>query len=119
MTWVRIDDGFFQHPKAVAAGPAGRALFLAACCWASANLTDGHIPDEVLPLLSAQSGSPRTTASRLEAVGLWHRNGDGWVIHDFLTYNLSRDKAHARREAWRKRQRRARGSDGTEGDVTP
>ena len=108
MTWVRLDDGFFSNPKAVAAGKDGRALFLAACCWSASNLTDGHIPEATIRMLAAQADVRPITTQRLEEVGLWHRNGDGWIINDFLSYNKSKETVEAERAAWRVRQGKAR-----------
>lgn len=102
MVWVKLDDGFFDHPKAIAAGPLARELNFAAWCWTAANLTDGHIPSHVLPLIAAKAGVKPTLSKRLVEVGLWHTNGDGWNINDFLAYNRSRSKVEEDREKWRR-----------------
>jgi hypothetical protein len=101
LTWVKLDDGFYRHPKARAAGKDGRALFLAACCWSASNLTDGHIPDTAIPMLLADAQVRYKTVTTLEVVGLFCRNGDGWNINDYLTYNESRDQVLKRRARWR------------------
>src|SRR5262245_30525484 len=44
MAWVRIDDGFVDHPKIAAVGAIGAWLQLQALCYANRNLTDGFIP---------------------------------------------------------------------------
>lgn len=108
MTWVRLDDGFYRHPKARAVGKDGRALFLAACCWSAANLTDGAIPATALSMILSDAEVPPRTVDRLVAEGLWETNGHGWVIHDFLAYNRSRARTETDREAARERQARAR-----------
>lgn len=111
MTWVKLDDSFFRHPKARAAGKDGRALFLAACCWSASNLTDGHIPAASLGLVASEAEVKVSTAERLVTVGLFHANGDGWVIHDFLAFNKSRERVHKERAQWAARQAKARGDD--------
>ncbi len=118
MAWVRLDDGFFRHPKVIAAGPLARELFLASVCWSAANLTDGAIPRVVLPTLllhdddvPVTSGRRRRAVDRLLAVGLWELNGDGWMIHDYLDYNPSRARTLADRAAARRRQQRHREQD--------
>jgi len=112
MAWVRLDDGFFGHPKAQAIGQRGRELYLSALCWSSQNLTDGHVPATAWRRIGADAGvkpgSVRSLVGTLVGAGLLHENGDGWVIHDFLDYNRSRSAVLAEREAARKRQARHR-----------
>jgi general stress protein YciG len=105
--WVKIDDGFYRHPKVRAAGKDARALFLASLCWTAANLTDGHIARHDLPVLAAEAEvKGAATARRLVDAGLWDVTADGWQIHDYLDYNPSseavRDKRRKRQEAGRK-----------------
>jgi hypothetical protein len=44
MTWVKIDDGFADHPKVIEAGPMASWLFLCGLTYCSRQLTDGFIP---------------------------------------------------------------------------
>lgn len=113
MTWVRLDDQFFRHAKARAAGKDGRALYLAALCFASANLTDGIIRSIDLPLLAAEAEVKPSTARRLVDAGLWHVVEGGWRIHDWEHRNPSADEVKERREKEReKKQRYRRGGGG-------
>lgn len=105
---MRLDDGFFRHPKARAAGRDGRQLFLAGLCWASANLTDGMIPKLSLPLVAAEAEVRASVAEKLTAAGLWIDHGDRYEIHAYLERNRSREQVEAEREAATERQRRAR-----------
>ena len=45
MTWLRIDDDFYDHPKIVAAGPLAIALHVLSMGYASRHGTDGFIPE--------------------------------------------------------------------------
>lgn len=99
MAWVKIDDGFVSHPKAQAAGPLGRELFIAGLCWCATHLTDGKIPKTVVPLLAATAGVKSGLARTLVDVGLWHDRGDHYSVHDFLDYNEPAAAVRARREA--------------------
>jgi hypothetical protein len=91
--WAKIDDGFFDHPKARAAGKDGRALFLASLCWAGRSQLEGVIDRSVLQLLAAKAEVKAVpTARRLVEVRLWEVHPDGWLIHDYLDYNPSADK---------------------------
>lgn len=83
----------------MAAGIEGRALYVASVLYSSRELTDGEIADVVLPALAALSGVRRAkrTAEELVAIGLWERTDRGYVIHDYLDYNPSRDQVLAER----------------------
>ena len=104
MTWAKLDDGFFDHPKARAAGKDGRSLFLASLCHCAHNLTDGLVQPHDLPLLAVEAGVKATVARKLVEVGLWREVPEGWLIRDFLQYNPSsgevrqqRDELHRKR----------------------
>lgn len=113
MTWVRLDDQFFRHAKARAAGRDGRALYLAALCFASANLTDGIIRAIDLPLVAAEAEVRPATSKRLVDAGLWDVVDGGWQIHDWAHRNPSADEIRERREKEReKKQRYRRGPNG-------
>jgi hypothetical protein len=98
VTWVKLDDQFFTHPRAVRAGKNGRSLFLAGLCWCKNHLTDGVIPKGALPLLAAQADVPgRSTAKALEGVGLWHDMGDHWLVNDWEQHQESGDVERERK----------------------
>lgn len=79
MPWFLVDDGFHSHPKALATSPAALGLWAVAGSWSSSgsNLTDGLVPDHVLPRLSPDSA---TLAAELVATGLWKRVKGGYRI---------------------------------------
>lgn len=103
MTWAKLDDQFFQHPKAIAAGPAACVLYVGALTYCNRFLTDGHIPASAVRTLVPGLRSVRPLAERLVKVGLWETTTDGWQVHDFLTWNERGADIKARREATRKR----------------
>jgi hypothetical protein len=99
--WVKLDDHFPEHPKVIAAGPLAAWLYVAGLCYANRLLTDGFIPREVVPRLVAQAGTkyetPEYLATRLCAVGLWTEETtaagfQGYRIHDYTTYQRSRER---------------------------
>lgn len=108
--WVRLDVDYFLNPKATAAGRDGRALHLASICWSHAQLTNGHVPAAVVPVLLQVAGVPRSAIDQVLGAGLWVTNGVGFEIHDFVEMNGSRDDVERERERWRDRQRRYRES---------
>ena len=115
MTWFKIDDDFFFHPKVIAAGNSAIGLFVRCGSWASNHLTDGFIPDKVIEMFGNDAD-----ITRLVEVGLLEEtDGDGYLMPAFLDYNPSADEVKATRAASAERQRQSRGrrSDDPE-DVT-
>lgn len=117
MVWAKLDDGFFDHPKARAAGKDGRELFLAGLCHAARNLTDGFLATADLPLLAAKAevNGPKV-ARLLVEIDWWHDAEGGWEIHDFLERNPPKEKVEAERAKARDRMNRARRSPRTSGE---
>lgn len=133
MAWVRIDDGFAQHPKVVGAGPLAIALHVAALCYCNRNLTDGFVPRAVartlldweivdssgiihtLAVTSGMSGNDVTSAfviSLLLDAGMWIESDRGYEIHDYLQYQPSsqdvkeqREKTKVRVNQWRSKKK--------------
>ncbi|EDY43927.1 hypothetical protein [Streptomyces sp. SPB074] len=113
LMWVRLDDRFPSHRKVALLTDGAFRLHVSALCWSAEHLTDGRIGDRELPLV-ARVRSLKATARRLEAAGLWLRQEDGWLIHDYLDFNPSREeiieqrrKNAARQEAYRRRHQTA------------
>ena len=88
MTWIRLDDGFADHPKIVRAGPLALVAQIRALCYCARHLTDGKFPTTIATRILADL-TPLTAAD-LCLAKLWHRNGKGYVIHDYLAYNPDR-----------------------------
>jgi hypothetical protein len=111
MAWVRIDDAFRHHPKVVEAGPLGIALHVCGLSYAAQYLTDGFLPQRVVPTLCDFRGvlfvgmderdeiTPESVADALVRVGLWEKEDYGYRIHDYLEYNPSRAQVMAERAA--------------------
>lgn len=106
MTWVKLDDQFFTHPKALAAGKDGRALFIAGLCYSSAHLTDGTIPKPALSIVAAMAHVKQSSARQVVAAGLWEEHDDRYVVHDYLDHQTSRERVEA--ERGRAKQRKDR-----------
>lgn len=104
MSWVKLDDGFFRNPKAIAAGPNGRALYLAGLCFCAQGLTDGVIDKRALQIVAADAAVKPSTADVLVREGLWLEDDAAYVVPDYLSYNPSRAQVLAEREAARIRQ---------------
>jgi len=108
MAWVRIDDDLFAHPKILRAWsdcPASIGLWTIALSWAGRQLTDGHIPVEIVRNFMPQKRQRERATQALENAGLWSANGNGWEIHDYLDRNPSRDQVLNKRRADSARKR--------------
>lgn len=106
MTWVKLDDQFFRHPKARRAGKDGRLLYVTGLAYCTANLTDGLIHQDALPLVAAEAEVKPSTARRLVEVGLWEEVDGGHLVHDYLDFQPSADKVRAERTAAKERMKR-------------
>ena len=122
MPWVRFDDQFPIHRKAAGLSDAAFRLHVSAIFWCARNLTDGFVPEEDLDDVCARVRTPARFAAECVQRRAWHHarescdsdkctapvDGDGWVIHDYLVYQFSREQVERDREAAAKRQKRWR-----------
>ena len=119
MSWVRIDDGFDDHPKTLKLSPFALALHIRALCWCNRHLTDGRVPFEAIHrlgvgLFDEVNGAehdwperPVQIADELVLNGQWESVDDGWLIHDYLDYNPSREQVERERDTVREQRRKA------------
>jgi hypothetical protein len=104
MTWFRVDDGFWSHPKVLDLSAEAIALWVRCGSYSGKHLTDGYLADSVISLLRGSQDQ----AQELVDAGLWTRAINGWHFHDWADYQDTRDTVEKRRESWRKRQNRHR-----------
>lgn len=121
MPWVKVDDGFPEHPKAQAAGPGGRDVFLRGLCYSAKYLTDGFLPASVVAGWERDlCRHHKDAAARLLHPppgfqhGLWEKAEGGYRIHDYLDYSPSKQEvlkeraaAKERKDRWREKERRS------------
>jgi hypothetical protein len=93
MPWFPVDDSFHSHPKVLATSPAALGLWVVAGSWSNSHLTDGRVPDHVLPLLLPDA---EKLAEELVARRLWRRTRGGYVFHDWLEWGSKRTAAEVR-----------------------
>lgn len=83
MTWVRLDDDFYNHPKVILAGPLGIAMQVAGLCYCSKHNSQGFVPADVVPSLldlSRVSLSCDEVVNMLLDSGLWQKTSGGYAI---------------------------------------
>jgi hypothetical protein len=95
VSWVKIDDKAWAHPKLASLSGNAVRLWVFALCWCNQQETDGAVPKSCLRVL----GGSNKDAQELVSAGLWHPTETGWDIHDFLVYQPSKAQLAAQREA--------------------
>lgn len=86
MTWFKVDDSFYDHPKVFDAPDCAVALWLRAGTWSARNLTDGFVPTG----MPARFCDDHERAVReLLTRGLWKRARGGYQFHDWTDYQPS------------------------------
>lgn len=108
MSYVLLDEGFSENPKITSLTDKAYRLHVTALNYCGRNLTNGAISELALKKTGAISkiARPKTVVKQLVSAGLWHPNGDGWTIHDYLEYNPSRAEIEKKRRLARDRRRR-------------
>lgn len=104
MTWFKVDDGFWSHPKTLALSAEAVALWTRSGSYCGKHLTDGYVAASILPMLQGS----HEAAEELVSAGLWHPCEGGWEFHDWCAYQDTREAVEKRRQAWKDRQRRHR-----------
>lgn len=89
--WFKVDDSFHSHPKAAAASLEALGLWTLAGSWSGNHLTDGFVPDHMLPSLSRGNAQ---LADELVAAGLWRRTKGGYRFHQWADRNPTKAEAH-------------------------
>jgi len=103
--WGRLYATLHSSPKWRAASKPARSLWTTAFSWCiDQEASEGVVPEH---MLRALDGAP-SEAACLVKVGLWETVDGGWIFHDWLVYQRSREQIEADRAAATERQRRAR-----------
>ena len=108
---LRLDDGFPDHPKISNLSDGAFRLHVAGLCYAARYRTDGLVPQAIIASLVRPYR--RAVLSELTDRLLWVDLGEAaaYEIHDYLDWNMSRDKldqlSRAGREAARRRWERS------------
>lgn len=95
MTWVKVDDRMPEHPKVASLSDRAFRVHIEALCYCSGFLTDGEVTRTVVK----QKRWPERAVGELVTAGLWEPSERGWVIHDYLSYQRSRQGATRTSEA--------------------
>ena len=103
MPWARFDDGFPGHRKVRRLTDGAYRLHTTAICHCAHDLTDGRVtPEDIEDMPSIRQSEKRI--AELIKRDLWSVVSDGWMIHDYLDYNPSREQVMAERKGARERK---------------
>lgn len=114
MTWAKFDDAFWTHPKTLAAGNEAVGAFVRLVCYGCNQLTDGFVPMKVARFVAGPAVLRRlvdvgllepqpTDQSTTQSDGQSTTQPTGYLIHDFLVYQPSRESVEKDREGIRAR----------------
>ncbi|AKJ72161.1 hypothetical protein GMA1_64 [Gordonia phage GMA1] len=107
VTWFKVDDGFYDHPKLTGVPMASRGLWVTAGSYCARHLTDGVISWRQIRSL----GGTRAQVRGLVDAGLWRaigeRSGDDtYAYHDWIGSQPTRTEVLNSRE--REREKKAK-----------
>jgi hypothetical protein len=91
--WVKLDDSFWANPKVEDVGNEAAGAYVRMLSFCGQHLTDGHVKESAARYIA----TPRLL-KKLEEHAFIERNGNGWVIPDYLDYNPTREKAKEKRK---------------------
>lgn len=98
MAWVKIDDQAPRNKKLLTAGPAAAWMWVCGIAHCQAHLSEGFIAEIAIPMIGvAGAGRSRKLAEVLVGVGLFERVDGGYLVHDYLDFNETREEAVARK----------------------
>lgn len=110
MTWFKVDDGFYDHPKVLELDMAARGLWVMAGAYCARHLTDGVITGRQIKVI----GGTQKQAEKLVAAGLWSADdappsARRYAFNDWREFQPTRDEVLSKRREDAERKRLARG----------
>ena len=119
MTWFKVDDGFYDHPKTDGMELEAIGLWLVCGTYCARHLTDGVV---TVSRIRRFGGSDDMVATLVDS-GLWTAHGDDYRFNDWCDYQPTRETVLADRERERQRKQKQRESKrnpaGVPGGVPP
>jgi len=94
MAYTNTDYSFWTNPKIRFAGRDAAFLYIAGNGFCNEYLTDGFISDTDIETVAfnAFQRQPKKAVELLVKAGLWDRVPGGYMIHDYLDYNKSKQE---------------------------
>jgi hypothetical protein len=105
LSWAKLDDRFWMHPKVTAIGNEGAGVFARMISFCGCYLTNGLVSPEAVKTICPN----RKLLERMNDLDVIELRESGAVyIRDYLDYNHDRDKVEAERDAAKARMRSRR-----------
>ncbi|EEI77668.1 HTH-type transcriptional regulator [Corynebacterium striatum] len=109
MSWFKVDDSFYDHPKFLDVPNAAIGLWAKAGAWCGKHLTDGVIPATQVKLFKGTNSQ----INALISARIWieDRSENGakvYRFHDWNDYQPTREQKLKEREESAERQRKSR-----------
>lgn len=108
MDYIRLYTALLTHPKAEGLSDRAWRVLTLAWLYAGQHETGGRVPPEAKRFIRMTP----TSEAELSERGWLHRNGNGWVLHDWEDHQAAVDelseirrKARERKAAERQRRR--------------
>lgn len=108
MSWARVDDGLFEHPKFADLSDRAKLLYIASLVYGNKHLTGGIIPPSGLRITKAWARATNKHVAELVLSRLWELVMEGHIVHDWDDYNIPAVKVKAQRQAAKERMARLR-----------
>lgn len=121
MSWAKVDDHFWSHPKVVATSDEALGLWVRALSYVAQHETDGFLASSGLAIVQPEPRRRKRLAEELVSKGLWRLAPGGYLFHDYLERNPSRDQLKQQRTSTAARMRKWRSNrpgDGVTHGVT-
>ena len=99
MSWVRLDDAMPDSLKIAPLSDAAFRAYVTSICYCARILSDGFVPAKKAKDVA---GRPRVVQELTDA-GLWAATDTGFLVHDYLVYNPSREQVEAERAIAKRR----------------
>ncbi len=109
MTWFKVDDGFYDHPKVLNLSLAARGLWVTVGSWCAKHETDGEISQRQIRALG---GTKRLVDQLVQARMLdeicTESAPNVYRMCSWSEWNPTSDELQAKRDAWRESKNRFR-----------
>ena len=118
MAWIKIDDSFPDHPKVVGLSDKAFRVHISGLCYCGKYLTDGKVPMKIAARFAEED---MAVIAELSIAELWIEDlpNNGFIIHDYLTHQTSKDQVEQKRANLRERQKRYREKQTPDNNVEP
>lgn len=98
VAWVKLDDQAPRHAKVLKAGPAAAWMWVCGIAYCQSHMTEGFIHNVALSQIGIDGAvRARRLAGVLVGCGLFDRADGGFMVHDYLDHNETREEALARK----------------------